>query len=62
MHDYTNLWRNREDAGDIAQRHDADLVRESLRPLIFEEARVALSALRRASAVAPARRHCAEMS
>lgn len=39
VHDYSNLWRNREDAGDITQRHDANLVRESLRPLIFEEAR-----------------------
>jgi len=42
VQEYVAKWQDRDEGGNTAQRYDPELVKEELRPIVFEEVRVAV--------------------
>lgn len=39
MEGYTSKWQERDEQNNFSQRHDVELVKEELRPVVFQEIR-----------------------
>ena len=46
VQDYVTKWQDRSEAGNFSQKHDPELIKDELRPIVFEEIRGGVGALR----------------
>ena len=46
--EYVSKWQDRSEGDNLSQAHDPELVKEELRPLVFEEVRQQVSYTKRA--------------
>jgi hypothetical protein len=43
VQEYVTKWQDRSEAGNFSQKHDPELIKDELRPIVFEEIRGAVS-------------------